>query len=265
MTSTLDFNYYLNIAKQAAHLGGEVLKRYWLNVQDVRDKSIAGDIVTEADKKSEEKILAFLRQTCPTHQILAEESGEHPSSEQEFLWVIDPLDGTVNYAHGFPIVSVSIALLFQQQPVVGVVYNPLMLEMFHAVKGKGTCLNEEAIRVSSVGTLERSLLATGFPYDRLHNKDNNYTEFMRLTDHTQGVRRAGSAALDLAYVAAGRFDGYWERGIQPWDVAAGVLLVQEAGGMVTGYDKSPFDLYGRKVLATNGKLHTALSEMLCMS
>ena len=260
--SIKDLELYKQIARKLAETGGAVLKEFWGSLFSIKDKGVAGDLVTEADQESEKQILDLLRRLCPTHDVLAEESGKHSTEASDFLWVIDPLDGTTNYAHQLPIVSVSVALIFRNQLVVGVVLNPLLDECFQAVVGGGATLNNHPIHVSGVKQLERSLLATGFPYDRLQTTDNNYVEFCRFTDRSQGVRRLGSAALDLAYVAAGRFDGYWERGCKAWDNAAGVLLVQEAGGKVTTYDGSPFDLYGERVLATNGWLHESMSEVL---
>lgn len=166
-------------------------------------------------------------------------------------WVVDPLDGTTNFVHQFPFVAVSIALLEEGMPIVGVVYNPILHECFAAVRGLGATLNGTPLHVSSVSQLSRSLLATGFAYDRRDQPDTNYPEFARLTHLTQGVRRAGAASLDLAYVAAGRLDAYWERGVQLWDIAAGQLLVQEAGGKVTSYTGQPLDLQNIRILASN--------------
>ncbi len=253
---------YAKVALDLAYEGGAVLKQFWGNLSDIRDKELVGDLVTEADQESERRIIALLQRTYPAHSVLAEESGSHSGQSADFLWVIDPLDGTINYAHQYPVVSVSVALVYQGQPIVGVVYNPIQEELFQASRGGGATLNGQPIHVSTIKVLGKSLLSTGFPYDRLQNPDNNYAEFCRLTDLTLGVRRPGSAALDLAYVAAGRFDGYWERGLKPWDMAAGILLVQEAGGRVTAYDESPYDLYEQRVLASNGLVHKAISEEL---
>lgn len=246
------------LAKQ----GGTALKEWWGKISLIRNKGNPSDLVTEADGESERRILKVLRQRCPTHAVLAEESGSSAGTDSRFLWVIDPLDGTTNYAHGYPVVSVSIALLYNGRPIIGFVYNPIMEEMFSAVRGRGAQFNGNAIKVSSAATLDHCLLASGFPYDRNDTKDNNFPEFKRLTLKTQGVRRGGSAALDLAYVAAGILDGYWERGIQAWDIAAGVLLVEEAGGAVTGYLGEKCDLFARKVVATNGKIHQLLIDEL---
>lgn len=260
--SPAEIKSFVQIGVLLAQTGGEVLQQFWGNLSDVRDKEVAGDIVTEADKESERRIIELLHQKCPSHSILAEESGKSAKADADFLWVIDPLDGTINYAHQFPLVSVSVALLYCGNPLVGVVYNPFYQELYQSGKGLGATLNGKPLHVSSTKKLSKSLLATGFPYDRRQNPDNNYPEFCHLTDQTLGVRRGGSAALDLAFVAAGRCDGYWERGIQPWDVAAGALLVLEAGGKVTGYDGSPCDLFSGRLLATNGHIHQELSGEL---
>lgn len=261
--SPKDLHSFAQIAWSLAEAGGIILKKFWGNLARIDEKGGAGDIVTEADKQAEKEILSLLKKECPHHAILAEESGTHAGEQSDFLWLIDPIDGTVNYAHQYPYVSVSIALLFCGQPMVGVVFNPILNELFQATAGMGATLNGSSIKTSEIKTVSKSLLASGFPYDRNQTSDNNYAEFCHLTSLTQGVRRAGSAALDLAYVAAGRFDGYWERGIKPWDVAAGALLVLEAGGKVSGYDGGALDLTKvERILATNGHLHQALSNEL---
>jgi myo-inositol-1(or 4)-monophosphatase len=258
----MSYENFLTVALEAAHKGSEALLKYWGKLQNVREKTFAWDLVTEADKESETIIIEVILSHFPSHQILAEESGMGMQQESEYLWIIDPLDGTTNYTHQYPMVSVSIGLMHKQEIIVGVVFNPIFKELFHAVKGSGAQLNGHPIQVSKTDKLSQSLLATGFAYNRLTTPDNNYTEFCRLTNISQGVRRLGSAALDLAYVAAGRLDGYWERGLQPWDLAAGVLLVEEAGGKVSGYEDTPFDLFTGRILATNGMIHQELSKNL---
>lgn len=257
-----DLDSFLKIAVRLAKEGGDVLRHYWGNLRSIQSKEGSGNIVTEADKASEEVILQILGDTVPTHGVLAEESGAHEHRGTPYLWVIDPLDGTTNYAHMLPMVSVSIALLYSGVPIVGVVYNPILDDLFTATIGNGSYLNGNRLQVSRVKDLEHSLLATGFGYDRRTVKDNNYAEFIHFTNLTQGVRRLGSAALDLAYVASGVFDGYWERGIQPWDVAAGALLVSEAGGQVTAYEGTSVDLFSGRILATNGHLHKDMIDTL---
>lgn len=253
-----DLTSLVQIAEAIAETGGAVLNEYWGKIHHSKDKEQVGNIVTEADEVSEQRIFSLLKSECPQHQILSEESGSLNKGNSDYLWIIDPLDGTVNYSHQYPIVSVSVALAFKGQVIVGIVYNPILNEWFQAVRGQGAFFNDQPLHVSKVAHLEKSLLATGFAYDRRETKDNNYAEFSHLTDQSQGVRRGGSAALDLAYVAAGKFDGYWERGIQPWDVAAGSLLVEEAGGKVSGYDGSVLDLNSGRILASNTLLHEKL-------
>lgn len=241
--------------------GGEVLKKHWGNVRQVQNKSVQGDLVTEADRASEELLIKNLKQDFPRHAILAEESGGNAEAA-EFLWVVDPLDGTTNFAHQFPFVAISIGLLYRQKPILGVVYNPIMNELFSAAKGLGAFLNGSPIHVSTIRELKDSLLATGFSYDRRLTEDNNYAEFCQLTNMTHGVRRAGAASLDLSYVAAGRLDGYWEKGLKPWDIAAGMVLVEEAGGAVADYDLEPVQLDQGRILASNGFLQQKISSVL---
>lgn len=253
---------FLDIATEAALSAGAILQQYWGNLQEIREKGRPGDLVTEADKAAEDAVLAVLKRHVPEHSILAEESGQMGDRQSEFLWAIDPLDGTTNYAHQYPFVAVSIGLLIEGVPQVGVVYNPIHQELFRAAKGLGATCNRRSIHVSQTSELERSLLVTGFAYDRRQTTDTNYAEFCHLTHLTQGVRRDGAAALDLAYVASGRLDGYWERGLSIWDIAAGIVLVEEAGGKVTAYDRSPMKLETGRILATNGKIHDRLSQEL---
>jgi myo-inositol-1(or 4)-monophosphatase len=198
----------------------------------------------------------------PHHAILAEESGGAALGTSEFLWAIDPLDGTTNFAHQYPFFAVSIGLLINGIASVGVVYDPYHNHLFRAAKGLGATCDRCPIHVSATKELSRSLLVTGFAYDRRETIDNNYAEFCHFTHLTQGVRRGGSASIDLAYVAWGRLDGYWERGLSPWDLAAGVVLVEEAGGKVTAYDGGEFDLKSGRILATNGHLHDVMSQEL---
>jgi myo-inositol-1(or 4)-monophosphatase len=253
---------YLAIATQAALDGGEILRKYWGKLEHIEEKGGSGDLVTEADKQSEKIILDLLQSNFPEHQILAEESGIIGNENSEYLWAIDPLDGTTNYAHGYPVCAVSIGLLINGSPQVGVIYNPFRDELFQGVMGQGASLNHSVIRVSSTDELSKSLLVSGFAYDRCQTEDNNYREFCHLTHLTQGVRRSGSAAIDLSDVACGRLDGYWERGINPWDMVAGIVLVKEAGGCISAYDQSPIDLNSGRILATNGKIHGSLSDTL---
>ena len=254
---------FLDIATEAALAAGVVLQDYLGKLEDaITEKGRPGDLVTIADKASEQVILEILGRHFPQHSILAEESGKLGNQDNEFLWAIDPLDGTTNYAHQYPCFAVSIGLLINGVPKVGVIYDPFRDELFRAAAGLGATRNRRPIRVSQTAELSKSLLVSGFAYDRRETADNNYAEFCHLTHLTQGVRRDGAAALDLAYVACGRVDGYWERGIAPWDVVAGIILVQEAGGNVTAYDGSPMKIESGRILATNGYLHNSLSQEL---
>jgi len=256
---------YLDAAIEAALLGGEVLKKHWGKLKSIDFKSAPGDLVTDADKASEACIFEYLLRTTPDFGILGEESGfltNGKSESADYLWVVDPLDGTTNFAHKFPFFAVSIGLVHQGEPIVGVIFNPYFQELFIASKGKGAYLNGERIEVSQTKEIKDSLLASGFAYDRREVEDNNYKEFCHLTNLTHGVRRAGAASLDLASVAAGRVDGYWERGLKHWDVAAGIIIVKEAGGVVSSYEKGPVDINSGKILATNGFIHSQLSAEL---
>ena len=254
---------FLDIATEAALAAGVVLQDYLGKLENaITEKGRPGDLVTIADKASEQVILEILGRHFPQHSILAEESGKLGNQDNEFLWAIDPLDGTTNYAHQYPCFAVSIGLLINGVPKVGVIYDPFRDELFRAAAGLGATRNRRPIQVSQTAELSKSLLVSGFAYDRRETADNNYAEFCHLTHLTQGVRRDGAAALDLAYVACGRVDGYWERGIAPWDVVAGIILVQEAGGNVTAYDGSPIKIESGRILATNGHLHNSLSQEL---
>ena len=252
----------LDVATEAALAAGAILQAYWGNLEAIEEKGRPGDLVTEADKAAEAAILQILHRHVPDHKILAEESGQLGNQESAYLWAIDPLDGTTNYAHQYPASAVSVGLIIDGIPQVGAIFDPFREELFRAAKGLGATRNRRPIRVSDTATLEKSLLVTGFAYDRRQTTDNNYAEFCHLTHLTQGVRRSGSAALDLAYVACGRLDGYWERGLSPWDIAAGIVLVEEAGGTVTAYDRSPLNISSGRILATNGQLHSSLSQAL---
>ncbi|CCH66153.1 Inositol-1-monophosphatase [Richelia intracellularis HM01] len=254
---------FLDVATEGALAAGALLQEYLGKVKDtIMEKERPGDLVTVADKESEAVILDCLHRHFPEHAILAEESGSLGNYQNEYLWLIDPLDGTTNYAHQYPCFAISIGLLINGVPRLGVIYDPLHGELFQAAMGLGATLNRQPICVSQTNKLGKSLLATGFAYDRRETLNNNYAEFCHLTHLTQGVRRSGAASIDLAHVACGRVDGYWERGLSPWDIAAGVILVQEAGGKVTAYDEGPLKLYSGKIMATNSIIHQSLSQEL---
>lgn len=248
------------IAVQAALEGGRVLLQKFGGAQQIRHKGEV-DLVTAADREAEEVIVRLLRETFPRHAILAEERGAD-GRDSSYRWIIDPLDGTTNFAHGFPWFAVSIALERAGEVVLGVVYNPFHRELFCAEKGGGAFLNEVQLRVSATRRLDGALLATGFPYDRRRSPANNYDHFAHFQQRVQGCRRAGAASLDLAYTAAGRLDGYWEMKLKPWDVAAGKLIVEEAGGKVTDFAGGPCDIAGREILASNGLIHREMVAVL---
>jgi myo-inositol-1(or 4)-monophosphatase len=214
------------------------------------------DLVTEADRKSEELILHRIRARWPNHDITAEESGRGDSGS-EYRWYIDPLDGTTNFAHGYPVFCISMALEHRGTRVAAVIYDPTRDELFSAEKGGGAYLNESRIKVSIIDSLSESLVATGFPSHKRHKNPNIYF-YHQITLRSHGVRRAGSAALDLCSVAAGRFDGFWEFNLNPWDTAAGVLILEEAGGRVTDFSGGPFQIDSRQTLASNGRIHEEL-------
>lgn len=262
MGNDLNLAILLDVATEAAQAGGAILQSYWGKLENIREKGRPGDLLTEADQAAEAAVLAVLKRHCPDHQILAEESGAIGNPDSPYLWAVDPLDGTTNYAHQYPFSATSVALLIEGVPQVGAIYDPFHRELFRAAKGLGATRNRQKIHVSNINNLSQSLLVTGFAYDRRETPDNNYAEFCRMTHLTQGVRRGGAACLDLAYVACGRLDGYWERGLSPWDIAAGIILVQEAGGLVTAYDQSPQRLDTGRLLATNGLIHQSLSQEL---
>ncbi len=250
------FDLAVRLAKEA---GAELRQRFGQQ----RTVTLKSDLdpVTDADYAAEALIREGIMAAYPSHTILAEESGLHEQNTS-IRWIIDPLDGTVNYAHGFPVYAVSIGVADAHGGRLGVIYDPSRDELFTAQRGEPSRLNGEPIRVSDTTELQRSLLATGFPYDRHLKADNNHREHTALNLVTQGVRRAGSAALDLAYVACGRLDGFWEQSLSPWDVAAGSLLVTSAGGRVSTYSGTPHDGFGPQVVASNGHLHDVMLRHL---
>ena len=250
-----------SIARQAAEKGGAELMRHYGRLNSVQSKGRIGDLVTNADLAAEQVVLEELARTTPHIAVLAEESGAE--GEQNGLrWCIDPLDGTTNFTHGYPFFATSIGLTFQQQPVLGAIAVPFLKETYWGAPGLGAHCNDNSIQVSSCERLEDSLLVTGFAYDRHTRLDNNYAQFCWFTHRTRGVRRGGAAAVDLAFVAAGRQDGYWERGLAPWDLAAGVALVELAGGTISGYGGERFDLASGRVVASGPALHPRIVEVL---
>lgn len=246
-------NEYLPELEAIARDAGALLLRHFNNKVAIEYKGDV-DLVTIADRSSEKLIVKRLLERWPEHGVVGEE-GTRTGTDATYRWLVDPLDGTTNFAHGYPVFCVSIALARNDDQLeAGVLYDPTRDEMFAAARGQGATLNGEPIQVSSTRTLAESLLGTGFPSHKRH-KNPNIHFYQHLTLRSHGVRRAGSAALDLASVASGRYDGFWEFNLNPWDTASGVLLVQEAGGTVTSFDGSPFRLDSREVLATNGRIH----------
>lgn len=252
---------WLPIIVAIAQEAGALLRQGWGAVTQITYKGEV-NLVTEYDLRAEEIIVRALRQRFPQIAIYAEEQGGgDPTGWEQPTWLIDPLDGTTNFAHGFPAFAVSIALVAEGEPVLGVIYDPLLDETFAARRGGGATLNDRPIHVSAVPVLDKALLATGFAYDRRTRPDNNVGHFAHFLRRCQGMRRAGAAALDLAYVACGRLDGFWELRLHPWDVAAGILLVQEAGGRVTDLEGGPRYHSGEQIVASNGLIH---EEMLAV-
>jgi myo-inositol-1(or 4)-monophosphatase len=249
---------YLEAAIEIAQEAGKILLKEFSKPPHIYYKGEV-DLVTQADKRSEQSIVAGLTKYFPDHSIAAEEGTGHESAS-EFRWHVDPLDGTTNFAHSYPCFCVSIALAQRDTVIAAVVYNPFSNELFSAARGEGATLNGRKMRVSRVDTLATSLLCTGFPvHKRLANPNIHYYWDFTLRSH--GVRRDGSAALDLACVATGRFDGFWEFGLQKWDTAAGVLLIEEAGGKVTDFNSRPYRLGGPVVLASNGLIHEEMCRV----
>lgn len=240
---------------------GNILKKYFNQPHKIEIKPGAG-IVTEADKAAEGYVLKQILRKFPKSSIIAEEKGEVKGTSG-LLWVIDPLDGTSNYAHGFPWFCVSIAVYEGLQPLAGGIYHPLMREFYFAEKNRGSFLNGKRIRVSRCSTLDKSLLGTGFYYSKKKQLAHEIKIFHRMNEVAAAVRRPGSAALDLASVAAGRFDGFWERGLSSWDIAAGLLLVKEAGGEITDYSGNKANLHSSEIVASNGRIHKRFLKGIC--
>ena len=262
MGTAAEIDVLLALATRLAREAGALQRSRYETELAIDTKSQPVDLVTEVDRACEAHLVAALAHERPADAVLAEEGGGHDRAGAIWRWVIDPLDGTTNYAHGYPRFAVSIGVEREGEPALGVVYDPLLDELYHAVAGGGAFRNGRAIHVSREAALERALLATGFAYDKAVNDDDNVAEFRAALKGAREVRRDGSAALDLCYVAAGRFDGYWEFRLAAWDVAAGGLIVREAGGRVSDAAGGPGWRGGRQVVATNGRVHGALLELL---
>ena len=249
------------VAVEAALQAGKILRERIDDIGKVSFKEFH-DPVTEVDHLAEKAIIARIKKTFPDHDILAEESGNAEGSDSTSKWIIDPLDGTLNYSHGYPCYCVSIALEQEGEVKVGVIYNPCLDELFVAEKGQGAILNGNPIHVSTISTLKKSLLVTGFAPRVVKSEKDNLDNFCNFMKACQAVRRPGSAAMDLVYTAMGRFEGFWEFGLQPWDVCAGALILAEAGGKVSEWDGSPMLFSGNRVLATNGHIHGEMMDVL---
>lgn len=260
----LDLEEIFQVADRAAREAGKILAEGCKKPKQVKYK---GDInlVTQYDEAAEKIIVGHISEAWPDHHILAEESGWQ-GRESEYVWYVDPLDGTTNFAHGLGVFCVSIGFEAPgpdgPEIQVAVIYDPIREEMFTALKGQGAYLNGERLEVSGETDQGRALLVTGFPYDLRERSETILPRFQKMLLSAQAVRRLGSAALDLAYVAAGRFDGFWEEGLHPWDTAAGILLVDEAGGRISDFKGNPFRPYSKEILATNGRLHYNMIELL---
>lgn len=251
--------HLLQIAKKLAHDAGKLAMQMQEDGFKIETKGNHTNMVTEADKACEKLIIKTIKQNFPDHEILGEESGK-TAGKGKFKWIIDPIDGTTNFAHGMPIFGISIAVIEDGRPIIGVVEVPGTGETFWAQKGKGAFLNEKPLKVSQANKVSNALLSTGFPYLR---EGARYDMAMKLFEEfyqpCHGIRRLGAASIDLCYVAAGRYDGYWEYGLKPWDIAAGKIIIEEAGGLVTNMDGSKLDPKKEAILATNGHIH---QEML---
>jgi myo-inositol-1(or 4)-monophosphatase len=249
---------YLNIAVDIARESGALLAKFFTRPLEISYKR-PSDLVTDADRRSEALIIERLQSQFPKHSIVAEEGGGGKTNS-DYCWYVDPLDGTTNFAHGFPVFCVTLGLAYRGEVVAGVVYDPTREELFTSERGAGAYLNNKRIRVSKTPQLSESLLATGFP-PFASNHDLNMEYYFRFTQLSHGIRRAGSAALDLCSVASGRFEAFWELKLNPWDKAAGTLMVTEAGGRVSNVKGGPFELLGDEVFASNGLIHDAMSKV----
>ncbi len=240
---------------------GAILSDHLGRLRHIEHKAASIDLVTEADRASEAFLVKGLTALDPAIGILAEEGGGHTGSSS-YRWIVDPLDGTTNFAHGYPMFCVSVGLVGPDGPVLGVLYDPVRDELFQAIRGRGATRNGETLSVSAVTTLGDAMLVTGFPYDVHSSRRDNLTQFRVFLKRARAVRRGGSAALDLAYLASGRIDGFWEEGLAPWDMAAAVLVVTEAGGRVSGYLGEPLDLFAGNIVAAGPGIHGQMTRLL---
>ena len=250
-----------NIAKNSALIGNKILKNNYNKIQSISSKGRKGDLVTNVDLEVENKIKDYLMTKTPHISINAEESGKLNKSS-DLTWCIDPLDGTTNYSHGYPFFGTSIGLVYKNEPILGAISVPYLKELYSGCIGEGSYCNDTRLKVSNPSMLSESLLVTGFSYDRFEKEDNNYAEFCFLTHKTRGVRRGGAAAIDLAFVASGKVDGYWERGLEVWDLAAGAIIVKEAGGIISNYPTGKFNLSSGRILACSPSIENELKKEL---
>jgi len=256
-----DISQFVAAAEEAAQAAGSLIRDSWQQVKQIHYKSSI-DLVTTIDHQSEELIVSILQKRFPNHSILAEEETNIAGQKGEHRWIIDPVDGTTNFAHAYPHFCVSIALEYAGEIILGLVYDPIKEEKFSAVRGRGSFLNGGQIHTTKEEELGKALLATGFPYDRRQKVDFYLPFFKDFMLSCQGIRRNGSAALDLCYVACGRLDGFWEFGLSPWDTAAGNLMVQEAGGTMSDFSGNTFSVWKKEVLASNGRIHDSMLRIM---
>ena len=261
LTKNINLLETLEIAKNSALIGNEILKDNYNKIQTISSKGRKGDLVTNVDLEVENKIKQYLTEKTPNISINAEESGKLNKSS-DLTWCIDPLDGTTNYSHGYPFFGTSIGLVFKNKPILGAISVPYLNELYSACIGEGSFCNDNKLKVSNPINLSNSLLVTGFSYDRFETEDNNYAEFCYLTHKTRGVRRGGAAAVDLAFIASGKVDGYWERGLEVWDLAAGAIIVKEAGGIISDYPSGEFNLNSGRILACSPSIENELRKEL---
>jgi myo-inositol-1(or 4)-monophosphatase len=251
---------WLAVAWEAADRAGEIIRANW-DRPKIIDYKGAIDLVTSVDRESERKIVEVIGRKFPDHAILAEEETRLEKAQNQYRWIIDPLDGTTNFAHGYPQFCVSIALEQNEEIIIGLVYDPLRRECFRAVRDRGATLNGKPIRTSTTNELDKSLLATGFPYDHREHADFYLSYFKAFMTRCQGIRRGGSAALDLCYLACGRLDGFWELKLKPWDTAAGALIVTEAGGKLSDFSGNRFSIWGSETLAANSCIYSEMVKI----
>jgi len=251
----------IEFTKSISIKAGEILNNSFGKIHDIKDKSSAIDLCTNADIESEKFITESILKKFPDHSIIAEE-GYEKQTKSDFKWVIDPLDGTTNYVHNLPIFSVSIGLQYKEETILGVVYNPAVNKLFHAIKNEGAFMNDDKISVSSSNTLSDCVLATGFPYIHDEYYDASFSIFKDFYDKTQGLRRFGVASLDLCFVAMGRFDGFYEFNLKPWDICAGSIIVKEAGGLCTDWNNEPAPFSGSRILCSNTAIHKQMIDIL---